>query len=124
MGRGETVNLLERRQEKLTTIDRQVKRLVQLLDDVVTITRAESTGFQLKPTSLDLVSLSAEIIEELQMGYGQGAIYTTFLTLPRIQLIGWLWARPAPALVRSVASNHPVMLFSALHHLFAEAASS
>ena len=62
----------ERRLEKLTTIDRQVKRLVQLLDDVLTITRAESTGFQFKPTSLDLVALSTEIIEELQLGYGQG----------------------------------------------------
>ena len=61
----------ERRAEKLITIERQVKRLVQLLDDVLTITRAESTGFQFKPTSLDLVALCEEIIEEVRVGYAQ-----------------------------------------------------
>ncbi len=62
----------ERRLEKLTTIERQVKRLVQLLDDVLTITRAESTGFNFKPTSLDLVALCEEIVEEVRVGYAPG----------------------------------------------------
>ena len=61
----------ERRAEKLITIERQVKRLVQLLDDVLTITRAESTGFRFKPTSLDMVALCEEIVEEVRVGYAQ-----------------------------------------------------
>ncbi len=61
----------ERRAEKLITIERQVKRLVRLLDDVLTITRAESTGFPFKPTPLDLVALCEEIVEEVRVGYSQ-----------------------------------------------------
>ncbi len=59
----------ERRGEKLDVIDRQVKRLVQLLDDVLTITRSESAGFNFNPTPLDLVALCAEIVEDVRVGY-------------------------------------------------------
>ncbi|HVU15215.1 MAG TPA: PAS domain S-box protein [Phototrophicaceae bacterium] len=63
-----------RRQEKLTNITRQVKRLIQLLDDVLMITRSESTGFAYKPITLDLVALSEEIIDEVRMSYRQDII--------------------------------------------------
>ncbi|MAS35600.1 MAG: hypothetical protein CL610_16435 [Anaerolineaceae bacterium] len=58
-----------RRLEKFDNITRQVSRLVKLLDDVLTITRSERVGFEFKPTSLDLVALCEEIIEEVKVGY-------------------------------------------------------
>ena len=60
-----------RRLEKLENITRQVRRLIKLLDDVLTITRSESTGFEFKPTTLDLVALSQEILEEVRVSYRQ-----------------------------------------------------
>jgi signal transduction histidine kinase len=66
-----------RRLEKLHLITRQVTRLVKLLDDVLTFTRAESTGFAFKPASLDLVALCEEICEELK-GSSQKEITIAF----------------------------------------------
>jgi signal transduction histidine kinase len=60
-----------RRQEKLENIIRQVKRLIQLLDDVLMITRSESAGFAYKPVTLDLVALCEELLEEIRAGYRQ-----------------------------------------------------
>ena len=60
-----------RRQEKLENIAHQVQRLIQLLDDVLMITRSETSGFESKPTRLDLVPLCQEIIEEAQVGRRQ-----------------------------------------------------
>jgi PAS domain S-box-containing protein len=57
-----------RRQEKLANIARQVRRLITLMDDVLTITRSETTGFEFKPTNLDLVALSEEILDEVSIG--------------------------------------------------------
>jgi PAS domain S-box-containing protein len=57
------------RLEKLGNINRQVQRLVRLMDDVLTITRAESVGFEFRPRSLDLVALCHEIIEDVKIGY-------------------------------------------------------
>lgn len=62
-----------RRQEKLENIMRQVRRLIQLLDDVLMITRSESTGFTYKPAPVDVVVLCEEIIEEIRVGYRQNA---------------------------------------------------
>ena len=61
----------KRRQEKLDNITRQVRRLINLMDDVLMITRSESTGFVFKETNLDLVTLCQEVIEEAKVGYRQ-----------------------------------------------------
>ncbi|MEO8394009.1 MAG: PAS domain S-box protein, partial [Chloroflexota bacterium] len=61
----------ERRLEKLGNIERQVKRLIKLLDDVLTITRTDSTGFDFKPTPLDLVAVCKNMIEDVRTAYGR-----------------------------------------------------
>ncbi len=58
-----------RRMEKLHTIRRQVKRLVELMNDVLTVTRAETIGLEFKPHTLDLGALCQEIVEEVKIGY-------------------------------------------------------
>ncbi|MCC6616112.1 MAG: PAS domain S-box protein [Anaerolineae bacterium] len=59
----------DQRDEKLGNIDRQVKRLMALLDDVLTITHSESVGFGFKPSTHDLVALCNEIIDEARITY-------------------------------------------------------
>ncbi len=58
-----------RRIEKLEKINQQVQRLIRLMNDVLTITRSESVGFDFKPTSLDVIPLCEEIIEDVKVVY-------------------------------------------------------
>lgn len=62
---------LNRRLEKLENITRQVRRLIQLLDDVLMITRSESTGFTFKPAMLNVLTLCEEVLEDIRVGYRQ-----------------------------------------------------
>ncbi len=61
-----------RRLEKLQNISRQVQRLVRLMDDVLTITRAESVGFEFRPRTLEIAALCREIIDDVKVGYQEG----------------------------------------------------
>ncbi len=58
-----------RRLEKLQKINQQVQRLIRLMNDVLTITRTESVGFDFRPRSLDIIPLCEEIIEDVKIGY-------------------------------------------------------
>jgi signal transduction histidine kinase len=60
---------VSQRTEKLQNINRQVQRLVRLMEDVLTITRAEKVGFEFRPKNLDLVALCQEIIGDVRVGY-------------------------------------------------------
>ncbi|MCC6801906.1 MAG: HAMP domain-containing histidine kinase [Anaerolineae bacterium] len=62
---------LNRRLEKLENITRQVRRLIQLLDDVLMITRSESTRFAFKPAMVDVLTLCEEALEDIRVGYRQ-----------------------------------------------------
>ncbi len=55
------------RAEHFATIDTQVKRLTELLDDILTILRLESIGPDFKPTALDLVELSSRLASEMRL---------------------------------------------------------
>jgi PAS domain S-box-containing protein len=60
-----------RRAEKLENITRQVGRLIKLMDDVLTITQSEGIGFVYKPSLINLVALSEQILEDVRTGYPQ-----------------------------------------------------
>jgi signal transduction histidine kinase len=59
----------DRRIEKLDNITRQVRRLIKLMNDVLTITRSEGTGFNYQPALIDIVALTEEILEDVRAGY-------------------------------------------------------
>lgn len=56
----------QRRREQLTEIQHQVRNLVGLLEDVLTISRAENVGVDFKPAPLDLVALCRTTMAEIQ----------------------------------------------------------
>jgi PAS domain S-box-containing protein len=62
----------ERQLDKLKKISQQAKRLNRFTDDILTITRSESVGFEFNPTQLNVIALCKEIIEEVQVGYRNG----------------------------------------------------
>ena len=68
-----------RRIEKLEKINQQVQRLIRLMNDVLTITRSESVGFEFRPRSLDVIPLCQEIIEDVKIVYKQdvGIVFTS-----------------------------------------------
>jgi PAS domain S-box-containing protein len=60
----------EKRLRNLHRIEDAVKNMVQLLDDILTINRAESGSLAFNPKSLDLVVYCRNFIEEMQMSAG------------------------------------------------------
>ncbi|MBI1282596.1 MAG: PAS domain S-box protein [Anaerolineaceae bacterium] len=66
----------QRRVEKLEKINQQVQRLIRLMNDVLTITRSESVGFDFRPRNLDVIPLCQEIIEDVKVVYKPDANIT------------------------------------------------
>lgn len=59
----------ERRQEKLSTIKNQVKRLTHLMDSVLVVSKGDAQGLPFKPSLHDVHALAFSIVEEIRMGY-------------------------------------------------------
>jgi PAS domain S-box-containing protein len=57
----------ERKQEHLQTIQVQVKRLTGMLEDILTIGKAETVGLSINPSPIELKPFCTEIVEEMQM---------------------------------------------------------
>jgi PAS domain S-box-containing protein len=57
----------ERKQEHLQTIQVQVKRLTGMLEDILTIGKAETVGLSINPSLIELKPFCQEIVEEMQM---------------------------------------------------------
>ncbi|MBZ0281686.1 MAG: PAS domain S-box protein [Anaerolineae bacterium] len=57
----------ERKLEHLNKIQAQVKRLVNLLDDVLAINRADSVGMEFNPQPFDVYELYRDVAEEFQL---------------------------------------------------------
>jgi signal transduction histidine kinase len=62
----------EKRANHLVRIKQQVIRLTNLVDDVLTISRAETTGLSFEPRVIDLRLLSESIVEEVLSGFDPG----------------------------------------------------
>lgn len=61
----------EKWSRNLRRIQDSVKNMVQLLDDILTINRAETGKLEFKPESLDLKEFCRQFIEEMQLSAGQ-----------------------------------------------------
>jgi PAS domain S-box-containing protein len=57
----------ERKQEHLQTIQVQVKRLTGMLEDILTIGKAETVGISINPSPIELKGFCQEIVTEMQM---------------------------------------------------------
>jgi PAS domain S-box-containing protein len=56
----------ERKDDHLNTIQSQVQHLTTMLDDILTISKAESVGLDFKPKSADLYALCSGLVSEHQ----------------------------------------------------------
>ncbi|MEZ4669249.1 MAG: ATP-binding protein [Anaerolineae bacterium] len=59
----------EKIRERLKKIDLQVGRLTKIMDDVLTFSRAEAAGLAFQPSTINVVTLSKTIMEELASSY-------------------------------------------------------
>jgi PAS domain S-box-containing protein len=57
----------EKKHNHLTRIQIAVKRMTQLLEDILTIGKAEAGKLHFEPSSMDLVAFCQEIVESMQM---------------------------------------------------------
>ncbi len=57
----------DRRVEHLDRIETQVRRLTELLDDVLALSKAEAVGFDFNPVTLDLETFCRGVAEEIQV---------------------------------------------------------
>ncbi|MEM9540935.1 MAG: PAS domain S-box protein [Cyanobacteria bacterium P01_E01_bin.42] len=67
----------EKKREHLETIQSYVKHTTQLLDDILTINRAESGKMSFNPKSIPLLDFCQTLIQELQMGSANHKIIFT-----------------------------------------------
>lgn len=61
---------LEKRDRNLNRIQDSVKHLVQLLDDILTINRAETGKLEFKPKQVNLEQVCRQLVEEMQLSAG------------------------------------------------------
>lgn len=66
-----------KREEHLVRIETNIERMVELLDDVLTINRAESHHLEFRPQPQDLSLFCREICEEIRLGFGQAQLLFT-----------------------------------------------
>lgn len=67
----------ERRLEQIEEIRRQVKHLTNLLDDILTISRAEAVGLDVSLMPLDLNHFLASVVNDTQLGLAHHRILFT-----------------------------------------------
>jgi PAS domain S-box-containing protein len=66
----------EKRSRNLRRIQDSVKNMVQLLDDILTINRAETGNLEFNPQWLDLEKFCRQFVEEIRLSNGSGYVLT------------------------------------------------
>lgn len=61
----------EMRRQKFEDIRGQIRRLVEMLDDILVVMRSQSIGLQFAPKLIDIIVLTQQLIAEAQMNAGQ-----------------------------------------------------
>jgi signal transduction histidine kinase len=87
-------------QRPLAIIDRQIRHLTQLVDDLLDVSRVTSGKIVLKPTDVDLVPLVRTVAEEVSRGRGDRRIDLS-LELPHSSLL----VRGDPVRVEQIVGN-------------------
>lgn len=59
----------QEKRESYDTIDTQVARLAEMINDVMTISKTDFTGVEFEPEIIDLETYLRDIIEEIQLAY-------------------------------------------------------
>ncbi|MEM8720417.1 MAG: PAS domain S-box protein [Cyanobacteria bacterium P01_G01_bin.39] len=76
----------EKRSRNLQRIQNSVKNMVQLLDDILTINRAETGKLEFNPQPVDLAKLCRHCVEEIQLSAGENYQITFTCSEPEFEL--------------------------------------
>ncbi|MEM7595671.1 MAG: PAS domain S-box protein, partial [Cyanobacteria bacterium P01_A01_bin.83] len=76
----------KKRSRNLQRIQNSVKNMVQLLDDILTINRAETGKLEFNPQPVDLAKLCRHCVEEIQLSAGENYQITFTCSQPEFEI--------------------------------------
>ena len=94
----------DRKERHLTTIQKTIRHMVQLLDDVLMINHAETQKTEFKPEPLDIISFCRRLKEEIEDTSSQHTI-NFFLNSSEPILDNTLVVQFDPKLIRQILTN-------------------
>ncbi len=95
----------EKKQQHFKRIQSSIKHMIELLDDVLTMSRAEAEKIAFNPQSLDILGFCRDLIAELQLSSSEHPI---IFTIPETQEINFqqpLIVEFDPKLLRQILTN-------------------
>ena len=95
----------EKKQQHFKRIQSSIKHMTELLDDVLTMSKAEAEKMAFNPQSLDILSFCRDLIAELQLSSSK---HTIIFTIPETQEINSqdsLIVEFDPKLLRQILTN-------------------
>jgi signal transduction histidine kinase len=95
----------EKKQQHFKRIQSSIKHMIELLNDVLTMSKAEAEKMAFNPQSLDILSFCRDLIAELQLSSSK---HTIIFTIPETQEINSqdsLIVEFDPKLLRQILTN-------------------
>jgi PAS domain S-box-containing protein len=95
----------EKKQQHFKRIQSSIKHMTELLDDVLTMSKAEAEKIAFNPQSLDILGFCRDLIAELQLSSSKHTIIFTIPETPKINSQAPLIVEFDPKLLRQILTN-------------------
>ena len=95
----------EKKQQHFKRIQSSIKHMTELLDDVLTMSKAEAEKIAFNPQSLDILGFCRDLIAELQLSSSKHTIIFTISETPKINSQDPLIVEFDPKLLRQILTN-------------------
>ena len=95
----------EKKQQHFKRIQSSIKHMIELLDDVLTMSKAEAEKIAFNPQFLDIFAFCQDLIAELQLSSSEHTIIFTILETQEINSQDSLFLEFDPKLMRQILTN-------------------
>jgi PAS domain S-box-containing protein len=95
----------EKKQQHFKRIQSSIKHMIELLDDVLTMSKAEAEKIAFNPQFLDIFAFCQDLIAELQLSSSEHTIIFTILETQEINTQDSLFLEFDPKLMRQILTN-------------------
>lgn len=95
----------DKKQQHFKRIQSSIKHMIELLNDVLTMSKAEAEKIAFNPQSLDILSFCRDLIAELQLSSSKHTIIFTIPETPEINSQDPLIVEFDPKLLRQILTN-------------------
>jgi PAS domain S-box-containing protein len=95
----------EKKQQHFQRIQSSIKHMIELLDDVLTMSKAEAEKMAFKPQSLDILSFCRELTNELQLSSNEHSIVFSIQEREEIHSQQPVMVEFDPKLMRQILTN-------------------